>query len=47
LQSSGLKVETRRVASGSVPPGTAISSPNSGQVLPSGSTVELLISRGE
>jgi hypothetical protein len=48
LQSSGLKTETQRISSGSVPAGQAIrSNPDARQVVPSGTTVVLLISRGE
>ncbi|HEY3058563.1 MAG TPA: PASTA domain-containing protein [Chloroflexota bacterium] len=47
LQEAGFKVETRRAASATVPAGQAISvTPSAGEVLPSGSEIEVLISRG-
>lgn len=48
LQTEGFKTDTRRAPSGSVPPGHVIGSePSTGEVVPSGTTVLVLISRGE
>ena len=47
LQASGFRIDTRRTHSGSVPAGMAIGSPSSGQVLPSGAQVVLIVSQGE
>ena len=47
LQVSGFIVETRRVSSGTIPVGQAIrTTPDTGQVVPSGSSIDVLISRG-
>jgi hypothetical protein len=48
LQAEGFKTDTRRAPSGSVPAGLVIGSePSTGEVVPSGTTVLVLVSRGE